>query len=64
MTLMRSYAFLSLLVATPAFAGDPHPPQLADERRRHQALGYCTPMAVWREGAAPAAHGMWTTLAR
>ena len=64
MTLMRSYAFLSLLVATPAFAGDPHPPQLADERRLHQALGYCTPMAVWREGAAPAAHGMWTTLAR
>ena len=28
-----------------------------NERRLHQALGYCTPMAVWREGAAPAAYG-------
>ena len=27
-----------------------------NERRLHQALGYCTPMAVWREGAAPAAY--------
>jgi hypothetical protein len=26
-------------------------------RRLHQALGYRAPMAVWREGAAPTAHG-------
>ena len=28
-----------------------------NERRLHQALGYRTPMAVWREGAAPTACG-------
>ena len=28
-----------------------------NERRLHQALGYRTPMAVWREGAAPTAYG-------
>jgi len=28
-----------------------------NERRLHQALGYRAPMAVWREGAAPAACG-------
>ena len=28
-----------------------------DERRLHQALGYRTPMADWREGAAPTAYG-------
>jgi len=28
-----------------------------NEQRLHQALGYRAPMAVWREGAAPGAHG-------
>jgi putative transposase len=28
-----------------------------NERRLHQAPGYRTPMAVWREGAAPGACG-------
>jgi putative transposase len=28
-----------------------------NERRLHQGLGYRTPMAVWREGAAPGAYG-------
>ena len=28
-----------------------------NERRLHQALGYRTPMAVWREGAALGAYG-------
>jgi len=28
-----------------------------NERRLHQALGYRAPMAVWRDGAAPRAHG-------
>ena len=35
-----------------------------NERRLHQALGYRTPMAVWREGAAPQPMDMWTTQAR
>jgi hypothetical protein len=30
---------------------------LYNVRRLHQALGYRAPMAVWREGAAPTAHG-------
>ena len=28
-----------------------------NERRLHQALGYRAPLAVWRDGAAPAAYG-------
>ena len=28
-----------------------------NEQRLHQALGYRTPMAVWRGGAAPGAYG-------
>ncbi len=28
-----------------------------NERPLHQALGYRAPMAVWRQGAAPAARG-------
>jgi putative transposase len=28
-----------------------------NEQRLHQALGYRTPMAVWRDGAAPGACG-------
>ena len=28
-----------------------------NEQRLHQALGYRTPMAVWRDGAAPRAYG-------
>jgi len=28
-----------------------------NEQRLHQALGYRTPMAVWRDGAAPGAYG-------
>ena len=34
-----------------------------NERRLHQALGYRTPMAVWRKGAARSLMDMWTTLA-
>ena len=29
----------------------------SNQQRLHQALGYRTPMAVWRDGAAPRAHG-------
>lgn len=35
-----------------------------NEQRLHQALGYRTPMAVWRSGRAAEAVGMWTTLPR
>jgi putative transposase len=28
-----------------------------NERRLHQALGYCAPMSIWREGAALSAYG-------
>jgi hypothetical protein len=30
---------------------------LYNEQRLHQALGYRTPMAVWRDGSEPRAYG-------